>query len=92
MSRGLAYRRAQEERARARCRRIVRLWSSDPDPTSRYNDPDAYPAWFGVVVSTHGRACSGACCFGSHFRVFWPATRRDQQADVTWSEYLADVD
>jgi hypothetical protein len=87
-SRGRAYRRDQSDRARARARRIVRLWGgAHAAPDSRYRVPDAFPAWFGVCVSTHCLpafpVCTQSCCRPPRLQV--------RRADLDLADGLADA-
>ena len=92
MARSRAYRRHQAARARARAYRIARLWHSESSAAEFADFVESHPAWFGVVVSTHCRPCSGSCCFGSRFRFnSYDRTRQSLRADLDYREALAEA-
>jgi len=61
MSRGLAFRRAQEYRAQAHARHIIHIWGHRSH-VDDYLHPGPSLAWFGLMVSTHCRPCSCSLC------------------------------
>lgn len=89
MARGRSFRRAQAIRAKARARRIIRLWGGTDAADDHYTHPERYPHWFGVIVSTHCCPCS---CYMCRPHRWGDKSYRDLHEAMTLRDALAEAD